>query len=214
MLRRWQAVLVALAVTCGLGAHYVIPRFPPAAAEALLVAALLYILLASRPALAAVRSMPPGQRLVAATLVGAVLGGHFHARVYNTFPFVDWDIYAQVMGGDPHFLDYYATREDGAEEQLIPEDLFPVLRKKLAVQLEQLADAIEAGGEPQRRETLVRWYEGLLLAMARADRRQHPGNPLVTLRIEKCTIPLEDYAGRNSIVCEPFWSWNWARERE
>lgn len=158
--------------------------------------------------------MPPAQQLVAATLVAAVLAGHFHGKVYNTFPFVDWDIYAQVMRGNPRYLDYYATRQDGAVEELIPEDLVPALRKKLAVQLEQLAEAIEAAGEPQRREALVRWYEGLLLALARADRRQHPGNPLVALRVEKCTIPLEEYAGRDSIVCEPFWLWKWARERE
>ena len=212
--RRRETVLVALVVMYGLGVLHLMPRVPPAAAEGLLIAALLHVLAASRQAREAVQRMALPQRLVAAILVGVVLVGHFHARAHDTFPFVEWDIYAQTLHGNPRFFDYYATRHDGAEEHLIPAEVIPALGKKLTVQLEQVADAIEAAGDLQRRAELVRWYEGLLLALARADNRQHAGDPVAAIRIEKCTVPLERYAGWESIACEPFWFWKSVRDLE
>lgn len=212
--RRRETLLVALVVTCGLGAHHLIPRVPPAAAEGLLIAALFNVLAASRPAREVVQRMALPQRLVAAILVGAVLAGHFHAMAHNTFPFVDWDIYTQTLHGNPTFFDYHATRRDGAEEHVIPAEVIPALGKKVTVQLEQVVGAMEAAGDRQRRAELVRSYQGLLLALARADNRHHSGNPVVAIRIEKCTVPLERYAGRDSIACEPFWLWKWVSEPE
>ncbi|HVM95346.1 MAG TPA: hypothetical protein VMT89_03100 [Candidatus Acidoferrales bacterium] len=196
-------------LACGLG----LLRRLPTAAEVLLVVAIFSFLLASSDFVSAIRRTPSMQLVCFAGLAAAILTGHFHGKYYDTFPFVEWDIYTAAPHGDPLLFDYYAVRGDLSEEQLIPAELFPGLGKKITTQLEQtcgaLANEAEAADERQPTNTrrMVQQYDGLLRALARAYNRQHADNPLTAIRIERWNVPLQSYRGRESIVRQPFRVW-------
>ena len=203
----------ALIAVCSLGTFRVGLGLPPAVGEAILLVAILAVPLASPALVAIIRRTPIVPRGVFGGIAALMLIGHFHGKIYDTFPFVEWDIYAYAPAGEIRLFDYYAVRRDATQEHLVPADLFPPLRKKLAVHLEQLATAIEAA-DPTSRDTLARQYDGLLRAMARAYNRAHADNPLSAIRIEQWTVPVEQYTGRESIVRQPFLLWKDGGESE
>jgi hypothetical protein len=180
----------------------------------MLLVAILAVPLASPALVAIVRRTPILQRVVFGSIAAAMLIGHFHAKIYDTFPFIEWDIYTYTRVGEIRLFDYYAVRGDATEEHLVPADLFPSLRKKLAVHLEQLAGEMETAADATTRDTFTRQYDGMLRAMARAYNRQHAAHPLIAIRIEQWTVPGERYAGRESIARQPFLLWRDGGETE
>jgi hypothetical protein len=209
-----EGVAAALIAAASLGTFRFALRIPSAITEAMLLLAILAVPLASPALIAIIRRTPIVQRAVFGGIAAAMLIGHFYRNIYDTFPFVEWDIYAYAPAGDIRLFDYYAVRRDATEEHVVPADLFPPLRKKLAVHLEQLATAIEAAADTTPRDTLMRQYDGLLRAMARAYNREHADNPLIAIRIEQWTVPVEHYAGRQSIARQPFRVWRDGGETE
>jgi hypothetical protein len=212
-------VAATVIVGCGLGAFRFVLPLPPAIAEVILLLAILAVPLASPALIAVMRRVPTAQRAAWGGIVAAVLIGHFHGKIYDTFPFVAWDIYQSPPSSEILLFDYHAVRDDGTEEHLVPADLFPALRKKLAVHLEQVAGAIESTADTTpanqaRRIELKRRDDALLHALARAYNRTHADQPLIALRIERWSVPMERYAGRESIVRHPFRVWRLDRETE
>ena len=195
-----------LVAACGLGflQQALIHR---GAIEALIVAAVLSVLVAAPEFGAVLRRASLPQGAVLAGIAVAMLIGHFGGRVYDTYPFVPWDIYPQVLRGDIRLFDYTALRGDQTAEQLIPGELVPELGKKLTTHIEQLGLALGGSADPARRDDLARRYEQYLQAVARVYNRRHATNPLVAIRIERWTVPVERYRGRASIVREPFRLW-------
>lgn len=202
-----ESVAAALIAACSLGTFRFGLPIPPAIAEAILLVAILAVPLGSPALVGVIRRTPIVQRAAFGSLAAAMLIGHFHGKIYDTFPFVEWDIYTYAPAGEIRLFDYYAVRRDATEEHVVAADLFPVLRKKLAVHLEQLAIAIEAAADSTTRETLTRQYNGLLRAMARTYNREHADDPLIAIRIEQWTVPFEHYSGRESIARQPFLVW-------
>lgn len=93
-IRRKEIVAAALVAACSLGTFRLGLRIPLALAEAMLLVAILAVPLASPALVAAIRHMPIVQRAAFGSIAAATLIGHFHAKIYDTFPFVEWDIYA------------------------------------------------------------------------------------------------------------------------
>lgn len=210
---RWrEGVAAAVIVACGLGMFRFVLPMPVAVTEAILLLAIFAVPLTSPALIAIMRGTSFAQRAVFGGIAAAALIGHFHGKIYDTFPFVRWDIYASAPAEDIRLFDYYAVRHDATEEHLVPADLFPALRKKLAIHLEQVARAIDPETDTTilnqaRRMELTRRYDALLRAMARAYNREHADNPLVAIRIEQWSVPVHRYDGRPSIVRHPFRIW-------
>jgi hypothetical protein len=216
---RWREGAAAIVIAgCAVGAFRSTLGIPPAIVEAVLLLAIVAVPLTSAGLVTIVRQIPMMQRTVFGCLLAAIVFGHFHRTIYDTFPFVEWDIYVSPAGGEVRLFDYYAVRRDGTEEHLVPADLFPSLRKKLAIHLEQVAAAIEAArateSDQARSITLRQQYDGMLRALARAYNRQHAENPLVAIRIERWTVPVEHYAGRASIARRAYRVWRLESESE
>ncbi|MBI3782820.1 MAG: hypothetical protein HY270_05395 [Deltaproteobacteria bacterium] len=212
VLRR-EILFAVLVVACGLGVLRRIPGLPAMVIEAALVVAMSSILFAVPEIATIVRRISRARRTILACLPAAVLIGHFHGKLYDTFPFVPWDIYQVALAGDAQLFAYYAVHRDGSEEELIPAELFPALDKKLAVELEQVAHAADSADDAGRRADLLRRYDNLLLALAGAYNHRHSVHPLVAIRIERWIVPTDHYAGRESILRTAFRVWSLAGEQ-
>jgi hypothetical protein len=151
---------------------------------------MLVILLAFRywpPMFRWVASMPALHRLVFASLIGAMLLGHFTIRGRPWYPFIGWEIFPFVHQNDPVTCrEFIATTESGAKVRLLVEQLFPSI-----VQIDPL-DSLDNPGSypPGSTESLAR-------ALAKVYNEMHPHDPVRQVDLFDMAVKLHPPAGES-----------------
>jgi hypothetical protein len=129
---------------------------------------LIAILLAFRywpPMVRWVTSMPVPHRTVFATLIAAMILGHYTLNSRTYFPFVVWEIFPFVREEDPVTCrEFIATTESGRKVRLLVEQLFP--------SIVQFNPPLDADGNP------LPAMEPLVRAMAKVYNAHHADDPV------------------------------------
>jgi hypothetical protein len=133
------------------------------------------------------------------TLVVLLIGGQLVDRGNETFPFVGWSMYARPAHGDPQYYDYTMVSESGPETRLEVVRLSGSLSYRLMFPLKSMAHNIAQAPEGPWREAMIADYEVALQAIARMYNRRNAEDPIQTIRVWHCTIPLHRYRDPSSI---------------
>ena len=171
--------------------------------ESLAMGALLLAFAASRR----VRSLLGGIGLPRALFVSALLGlalwGQLARDNRVSFPFLAWSMYTKQ---DPpsEYLDFEVRYRNGETGRFPFGQLASFAGSKFMVpQGRALENRITQWLDPERGaldpET-ARTELGKLVATYNA---RHPDNPVVSMTVLRCSVPIRDFAGRESVVREP-----------
>jgi hypothetical protein len=173
--------------------------------EACIYLGLLLFLAQQKPLISTLKALRPLYQVFLAGLVVAMVGAQLSDGGKRTFPFVVWSMYTRPADGDPQFYDYSAVSQDGRE---MPLDVFRVSRTlsfRLMFPLRDMARKIEWAGEGSQRRAMIADYETILRAVARMYNRRHPDDPIRTIYVWHCTIPLHAYRTPASIQRRLLW---------
>jgi hypothetical protein len=138
-------------------------------------------------------------RVFLVTLIVLAIGGQLLDRGSDTFPFVGWSMYVRPVHGDPQYYDYTMVSQSGREMPLEVFRLSGSLSYRLMFPLKSLARNIAQTPEGPWRQAMIADYEGTLQALARTYNRRHAEDPITTIHVWQCTIPLQQYRDPTSI---------------
>ena len=198
---KYGLLLMLLVWLLSLGLHRLHPRL----LEACMYLGLLLFMVQQKPIVSTLRALHPPYRVFLVMLVVLMLGTQLVDRGSETFPFVGWAMYASPAHGDPQYYDYSAVSQSGREVRL---DVFRVSRglsSRLMFPLRDIARSIDQAREGPQRQAMIAHYETMLRAVARMYDRHNPDDPIQTIHVWHCTIPLHGYRGPSSIQRRLFW---------
>jgi len=173
--------------------------------EACIYLGLLLFLARRKPLISTLKALRPPYQVFLAGLVIAMLGAQLSDGGKRTFPFVVWSMYTRPAYGDPQYYDYSAVSQNGRE---LPLDVFRVSRtlsSRLMFPLRDLAREIDRAGEGAQRQAMIADYETMLRAVARMYNRRNPDDPIQSIYVWHCTIPLHAYHTPASIHRRLLW---------
>ena len=114
-------------------------------------------------------------------------------------------MYTRPAYGDPQYYDYSAMSQNGREVQL---DVFRVsktLSSRLMFPLRDIAREIDRAWEEAQRQALIADYETVLRAISHMYNRRSPDDPIRTIYVWHCTIPLHAFRTSLSIQRRLLW---------
>jgi hypothetical protein len=152
-----------------------------------------------KPIMSTLKALRLPYRVFLVTLVMLVIGGQLVDRGRETFPFVGWSMYARPAHGDPQYYDYTMVSESGREMRLEVFRLAGSLSYRLMFPLTSLAHIIAQTPDGPRRQAMITDYERALEALARMYNRRNFEDPIQTIRVWHCTIPLRQYRDPSSV---------------
>jgi hypothetical protein len=172
--------------------------------EACIYLALLLFVGVQKPLMSTLKALRLPYRLFLITLVILLIGGQLVDRGSETFPFVGWSMYARPAHDGPAYYDYTMASKSGREVPLEVFRLSGSLSYRLMFLLKNMARNIAQTPEGPWREAMITDYEGALPAIARMYNRGNAEDPIQTIRVWHCTIPLHQYRHPASIRRELF----------
>jgi len=158
--------------------------------EPLLLLALFAAVGARRAVRDALRAAPLRYRVVAVSLVAALLAGQLAGASAATYPFVSWGMYSRRMEGDVGYTRLVRVGKDGREEELPVASLIPRGDRQLRIRLVRAARDAERLAEGPERRRALETCEVILGTMAEHHRRVHPEASVGELRLLGCTVPV------------------------
>jgi hypothetical protein len=173
--------------------------------EASMYFGLLLFLAHQKSLMSTLKALRLPYQIFLAGLVIAMLGAQLIDGGKRTFPFVVWAMYTRPAFGDPQYYDYSARSQNGREVQL---DVFRVSRtlaSRLMFPLREMARELDGAWEESQRQAMIADYETILRAVARMYNRRNPDDPIRTIYVWHCTIPLHAYRNSSSIQRRLFW---------
>jgi hypothetical protein len=144
-------------------------------------------------------------RVFLVTLVLVMCGAQLADQSHVTFPFVSWALYERPAHGDPQYYDYTAVLQSGQERQLEVFYTSRSLSYRLMLPLNDMAHTIHGAPQGPQRQALVADYETVLQTVAHLYNHRHAEDPIRTVRVWHCTVPLRAYRGPSSIQRRLFW---------
>lgn len=166
---------------------------------------MLLFLAQQKPLISTLKALRPPYQVFLAGLVIAMLGAQLSDGGKRTFPFVVWSMYTRSAYGDPEYYDYSVVSQSGRE---MPLDAFRVSRtlsSRLMYPLRDMARKIDWAGEGSQRQAMIAEYESILRAVARMYDRRNPDDPIQTILVWHCTVPLHAYRTPASIQRRLLW---------
>ena len=173
--------------------------------EASIYLGLLLFLVQQKSLILTLKALRPPYTVFLAVLVIVMLGAQLLDRGRDTFPFVGWAMYVRPTYGDPQYYDYSAVLQSGREIRL---DVFRVSRSlsyRLMWPLKSMARRIEQATDDWQYQAMIDDYQMALQSIARMYNRRHLDDPIRTIHVWHCTIPLHVYRGPSSIQRRLFW---------
>jgi hypothetical protein len=167
--------------------------------EACIYLGLLLFLAQQKALRSTLKALRLPYRVFLVTFVMLLIGGELVDRGRKTFPFVGWPLYTSPAHGDPHYYDYTMVSESGREMPLEVFRLSGSLSYRLMFPLKSLTRNIAQAPEGPRRQAMIADYELVLQTLARIYNRRHAEDPIQTIRVWDCTIPLHQYRNPASI---------------
>jgi hypothetical protein len=173
--------------------------------EACIYLGLLLFLAQQKSLMSTLKALSLPYQIFLAVLVIAMLGAQLIDGGKRTFPFVVWAMYTRPAYGDPQYYDYSAMSQNGREVQL---DVFRVSRtlsSRLMFPLRDMAREFDRAREESQRQAMIADYETILRAVAHMYNRRNPDDPIRTIYVWHCTIPLHAYRNSSSIQRRLLW---------
>jgi hypothetical protein len=165
----------------------------------------LWFVIQQKSMLATLKALRPPYRVFLVTLVLVMCGAQLADQSHATFPFVSWALYERPAHGDPQYYDYTAVLQSGQERRLEVFHASRSLSYRLMFPLNDMAHTIHRAAQGQQRQALVTDYETVLQTVAHLYNHRHPDDPIRTVRVWHCTVPLRAYHGPSSIQRRLFW---------
>lgn len=167
--------------------------------------ALLLFIVMQKPMMATLKALSPPYRVFLIILMMLLLGTQLVNRDNETFPFVGWSMYTRPAHGNLQYYDY--TMVSQSEQEVRPEvfGLSRSLSYRLMFPLKSMAYNIDQALEGWRRQAMIAAYETALQAIARLYNHRHDDDPIRTIRVWHCTIPLHEYRDASSVQHRLFW---------
>jgi hypothetical protein len=134
-----------------------------------------------------------------------LLGAQLVDRDSETFPFIGWSMYTRPAHGNPQYYDYIMVLQSGREVLLEVFRLLRSLSYRLMFPLKSMAYYIDQAPEGWRRQAMIAEYEMALQAIAWMYNHRHADDPIRTIRVWHCTIPLHEYRDASSVQRRLFW---------
>jgi hypothetical protein len=173
--------------------------------ELCLYLAWLWFMIQQKPMMATLKALQPPYRVFLVALVMAMFGAQLIAQSHTTFPFVSWALYERPAYGDPQYYDYTAVLQSGQERRLEVFRTSRSLSYRLMFPLNTMAHTIQQAPLGQQRQALLANYETVLQTVAHMYNQRHADDPIRTVRVWHCTVPLRAYRGPASIQRRLFW---------
>ena len=142
------------------------------------------------------------RRVFLVGLVGIMIGGQLVDRSGWTFPFVDWSMYAYPPDHLPKYYEYTGVMRSGAETESPFGGMYD--SRRIRWKLKGLARRQENADTDDQRKEAKKRYERMLGDAAAEYNRRHPEDPLRTVRVRECIIPLDGISGRSAITSRLF----------
>jgi hypothetical protein len=173
--------------------------------ELCLYLAWLWFMIRQKPMMATLKALRLPYRVFLVALVMLMFGAQLIDQSHTTFPFVSWALYERPARGDPQYYDYTAVLQSGQERRLEVFRTSRSLSYRLMFPLNNMAHTIDQAPQGQQRQALLADYETVLRTVAHMYNHRHTDNPIRTVRVWHCTVPLRAYRGPSSIQHRLFW---------
>lgn len=192
------ALLVVLALLA------VIPSF---AREIVCYLILFAFLARQKPLVDTFLALGLAHRIFLGGFLIAMLAGHLIDRSGKTYPVVAWSMFTRPVEGDPVYFEYAGILEDGQQVALHFDSLFPnTLGRNTIIKMTWLAKSIAKTEPGPERQEQIAHYERTLQALGQKHNATHADNPVRTVHVWECRVPLKDYRGLSSLQRKPFWT--------
>jgi len=165
----------------------------------------LLFMVQQKPLMATLKVLHRPYRVFLVVLVMLMFGAQLADRSSVTFPFVSWALYERPAHGDPQYYDYTAVSQSGQERRLEVFRASRSLSYRLMFPLNDLAHRIHQIPEGLQRQAMIADYETVLQTVAQMYNRRRPDDPIQTIRVWHCTVPLHAYRGPSSVQRRLFW---------
>lgn len=196
------ALWLGLIAVSGAGLHRLVPGLRPDVVETALILASLFVLAGHQELIRLARAVDPLYLAAVLAFVSALLVGQLAVRIWDTYPFTFWHMYAQLHDRDAVFYEYTGIRADGELVSINPAREMPTIA--CVIKLAHLAEAVRSVSDAPARHRLRQRYENLLRAIARLHNRRAP-TPIHALTVTRAVVPFRTYAGEHSIQRETSW---------
>jgi hypothetical protein len=162
------------------------------AAEVLLIASMLYVVIRSPSIIAVFAALAVRYQVIAAGLltflVTGLLGGSD-----QTFPFVPWRMYSGPPPKSPQIYEFVGVSRSGRTSRLDLGQVLPVLEPLrfhniLATQCSSLQQETQAA----QREILWTQHKATLQAAGRLYNRSHPEDPILQVSVSSVIVSLDN----------------------
>jgi hypothetical protein len=177
----------------------------PRILELCLCLAWLWFIIRQKPMMATFKALQAPYRVFLVVLVMVMFGAQLIDQSHITFPFVSWALYERPAHGDPQYYDYTAVLQSGQERRLEVFRTSRSLSYRLMFPLNNMAHTIHQAPQGQQRQELLANYEAVLRTVAHMYNQRNADDPIRTVHVWHCTVPLRAYRGPASIQRRLFW---------
>lgn len=162
------------------------------AAEVLLIASILYVVIRSPSIIAAFKVLAILYQIVVAgllaLLVTGILGGS-----NQTFPFLPWRMYSGPSSESRQIYEFVGISRSGRTIRLDLPQLLPALGARwFHTILAQQSKSLQRAAQAAQREVLWAQHKATLQAAGRLYNRRHPEDPILQISVSSMMVPLDN----------------------
>lgn len=170
--------------------------------EAFVYLLLLLACASHAPLRSAVVQMGTTQGLVVGTLLLLAVGGQLYKWTPGSYPFATWSMYAN-LNPPTDFAQFNALRRSGSTI-LFPFAEVSGSKRTFQYHFSARLDVVRrSSGASAAKTKAIAELNLWLRSLAQVYNRRHPEDPIRSIEGVSCALPIHNYTGPGSILCEP-----------